>query len=60
MRALLAQKDTELEKKKQILEMYELKVPEQQMAIERQAGHKRQYVQALHKYLIQLEQSNRR
>jgi len=55
LRSLLAQKDTELQKKSQILEMYAQKLPEQQAVIEKQASQRRQYVQALHRYLIQLE-----
>jgi len=38
LRSLLAQKDTELQKKSQILEMYAQKLPEQQAVIEKQAS----------------------
>lgn len=60
LRQQLQQKETELQKKSQLLQMFEQRMPEVNTIIERNTVQKRQYVQALHKYLVQLEQVNRR
>lgn len=53
-------RETELSKNTQLLNMFEGKMREVQGVIERDAIQRRQYVQALHKSLIEREQAHRR
>lgn len=60
LKVQLRSKEIENEKNAQLFNMFDQKMKEVQQVIEQNNSQKRQYVQALHKYLIGLENKSRK